>query len=391
MSPILEVAKKSVHSSKTSFCKFISANDAGQTGGHQEGFYIPKNSIPLMFDSPGLKGENKDRFVKIRWQNSFETESRFIYYGKGTRNEYRLTRFGKGFPFLKDENVGDLLILSHIGDDVYEGFVLQSDEDIENFFSEFNLTSSETNKLIDKNNLVSTEDKLLECFKVFIRQLEVDFPSSIEMAKQARMCYINAYKISTNSIIQEPDKNILKWLDSEYELFKVIENDRYKNLLSAPFQTVNEFVEVANSILNRRKSRAGKSLEHHLAEVFKISALKFESQAVTEENKKPDFIFPDSFSYNNQSYNEDKLVFLASKTTCKDRWRQILNEADRVKIKHLFTLQQGISANQLHEMSNSKVQLVVPKQYIDTFPIQYRNNIMTLGNFIEFVKIKQRI
>jgi hypothetical protein len=386
---MLELAKKSVHNSKTSFCKFISANDAGLTGGHQEGFYIPKNSIPLMFDSPGLKGENKDRFVKIRWQNSFETESRFIYYGKGTRNEYRLTRFGKGFPFLKDENVGDLLILSHIGDDVYEGFVLQSDEDIENFFSEFNLTSSETNKLIDKNNLVSTEDKLLECFKFFIQKLEVDFPSSIEMAKQARMCYLNAYKISTNSIIQEPDKNILKWLDSEYELFKVIENDRYKNLLSTPFQTVTEFIEVANSILNRRKSRAGKSLEHHLADVFEISALKFESQVVTEENKKPDFIFPDSFSYNNQSFNNDKLVFLASKTTCKDRWRQILNEADRIKTKHLFTLQQGISSNQLKEMYKYDVKLVVPKPYISSFPEEFQDKIYSLKGFIEFVQRKQ--
>lgn len=389
MNQILESAKKAVHNSKSSFCKFISANDAGQTGGHQEGFYMPKNSIPLMFDAPGLKGENKDRYIRIKWQDDFETESRFIYYGKGTRNEYRLTRFGKGFPFLKDENVGDLLILAHIGEDFYEGFVLQSDDDIENFFSEFNMSSSETNRLIDKNNIVSTEDKLLECFNLFIHKLEADFPTSIEMARHARMCYLNAYNVTPNAIIHEPDKNILKWLDTEYELFKVIENDRYKNVLTSPFQTVSEFIDVANSILNRRKSRAGKSLEHHLAEIFKISSLKFESQVVIEENKKPDFIFPDSSSYNNLNYNDDRLVFLASKTTCKDRWRQILNEADRIKTKHLFTLQQGISTNQLKEMYKYDVKLVVPKPYISSFPIEFQDKIYSLKGFIDYVQIKQ--
>lgn len=389
MNQILELAKKAVHNSKSSFCKFISANDAGLTGGHQEGFYMPKNAIPLMFDAPGLKGENKDRFIRIKWQDTFETESRFIYYGKGTRNEYRLTRFGKGFPFLKDENVGDLLILAHIGEDFYEGFVLQSDDDIENFFSEFNMSSSETNRLIDKNNIVSTEDKLLECFNNFIQKLEVDFPTSIEMARQARLCYLNSYNITPNAIILEPDKNILKWIDTEYELFKVIENDRYKNVLTSPFQTVSEFIDVANSILNRRKSRAGKSLEHHLAEIFKISSLKFESQVVIEENKKPDFIFPDSSSYNNLNYNDDRLVFLASKTTCKDRWRQILNEADRIKTKHLFTLQQGISTNQLKEMYKYDVKLVVPKPYISSFPVEFQDKIYSLKGFIDYVQFKQ--
>ena len=165
MSDIVILAIESVNKSLTSFCKFISANDAGKTGGHQEGFYIPKNSIPLMFGVPGVKGTNKERLIKIKWQNDFETNSRFIYYGQGTRNEYRLTRFGRGFPFLTENNVGDLFILSHILDEYYEGFVLQSDDDIEEFFSAFNISSNETNCLIEKNNIVTAEDNLLLCFE----------------------------------------------------------------------------------------------------------------------------------------------------------------------------------------------------------------------------------
>ena len=111
MNTILQIAIQSVQSSNISFSKYITANDTGSTGGHQAGYHIHKNSWNLFFQKPGEKGTNKDKYVTIKWQDSFETSSRFIYYGKGTRNEYRLTRFGKRFPFLNDENIGDLLII----------------------------------------------------------------------------------------------------------------------------------------------------------------------------------------------------------------------------------------------------------------------------------------
>lgn len=377
MNEIVNQAIASVNKSKTSFCKFISANDAGRTGAHQEGFYIPKNSISLMFDSPGIKGENKDRFITIKWQNDFETVSRFIYYGKGTRNEYRLTRFGRGFPYLTDNNVGDLFILNHIKDDYYDGFVLQSDEDIEDFFAAFNLSSTETNRLIDKRIKYTSEEKLTKCFRLFLSSLNTDFPSTIDLATNARECYLDAYKINHNQIFSNPDHELINWLDVEYQLFKTIENDRYSERIKTPFSTVEELVVCANTILNRRKSRAGKSLEHHLAEIFNVFKLNYQTQAITEGSKRPDFIFPNESSYHNKDFPSEKLVFLGSKTTCKDRWRQILNEADRIKTKHLFTLQQGISSNQLREMYRYGVCLVIPKQYLNTFPEEFKDKILS--------------
>src|SRR5437879_4223314 len=121
---ILEIAIRSVQNSELSFCKYITANDTGETGGHQAGFHISKGAWQLFFDEEGKKGSNKDKFITIKWQDNFETSSRFIYYGVGTRNEYRLTRFGKGFPFLSDDNIGDLLIISRKSSDYYEAFVL---------------------------------------------------------------------------------------------------------------------------------------------------------------------------------------------------------------------------------------------------------------------------
>ena len=67
----------------------------------------------------------------------------------------------------------------------------------------------------------------------------------------------------------------------------------------------------------------------------------------------------------NQAFFIENLCTLAAKTTCKDRWRQVLNEADRLRDrnKYLCTLQQGISSAQMDEMQTERVILVVPKRY----------------------------
>ncbi|EJA5030400.1 hypothetical protein MU985_004932 [Salmonella enterica] len=41
---------------------------------------------------------------------------------------------------------------------------------------------------------------------------------------------------------------------------------------------------------------------------------------------------------------------LAYKSTCKDRWRQMLNEAVRIPDKHLLTLESSICENQTNEI-----------------------------------------
>lgn len=141
--------------------------------------------------------------------------------------------------------------------------------------------------------------------------------------------------------------------------------------------------------MNRRKSRAGKSLEHHLSELFSKNDLVFEEQALTEGKKRPDFLFPNSSCYHNFEFPAKDLVVLGAKTTCKDRWRQVLSEADRVEEKYLFTLQQGISLSQLKEMSDAKLTLIVPKPYIQSFPKAYQNQLKDLSEFIGIVKRRQ--
>lgn len=385
---IADYAIQAVKQSQVAFCKFISANDVGMTGAHQAGFYIPKNCWPLMFDKPGERGCNKDCFVKIKWQKNFETDSRFIYYGTGTRNEYRLTRFGKDFPFLEDENVGDLIVICRMELNEYEGYILSADDDIENFFIAFNISSGQTNQLIERKVIYNPEEKLKNLFREFVDN-QTSFPSTVQMSQYARDCYIKAFNISENKMIREPDELLLQWTNAEYELFKAFEIKHYNDIIHHSFESVDSLVDFSNTVLNRRKSRAGKSLEHHLSKIFVSAGLLFESQVITEENKKPDFIFPGGKEYHNSLFPGEKLVCLGAKTTCKDRWRQILNEADRIPVKHLFTLQQGISKNQLTEMYNNHVCLVVPAPYLKSFDKSFQEKIMTLNSFTAFVREKQ--
>lgn len=320
------------------------ANDTGLTGGHQAGIYISKPSIPILFDEPGEKGQNKEKWVKVKWQDDFETDTRFIYYGQGTRNEYRITNFGRGFPFLKPEYTGALFIFVQDSSDDYQGFVLNTEDEINQFLDAFGISPTETNRLIDTHLVAPELHEKLE-FDKFISELEVDFPSSELMSAAARRIQDTVFD-HQEFICTNPDRKLLDWTEVEYRLFRALEYARYGEMITRGFSTVEDFIATANQVLNRRKSRAGKSLEHHLAAIFDGNNITYQSQAVTEGNKKPDFLFPSQAAYHDAAFPTDRLISLAAKTTCKDRWRQVINEADRLRgrRKFLCTLQQGISA-----------------------------------------------
>src|SRR5690606_8014130 len=138
--------------------------------------------------------------------------------------------------------------------------------------------------------------------------------------------------------------------------------------IAGGFESVDAFVEFAGSLTNRRKSRSGRSLELHARQIFREEDVAFSWTSKTEDRKTPDFIFPSIEAYHDSTWPAERLRMLAAKTTCKDRWRQIINEADRIPVKHLLTLQEGVSVAQHNEMEQHGVQLVVPRQLISAYP-----------------------
>ncbi len=195
---------------------------------------------------------------------------------------------------------------------------------------------------------------------------------------------------------EDPDAALLAWMEQEEKLFRRLENQIVSERLKQGFRVedsadVDAFISYSLSVQNRRKSRAGYALEHHLDEIFRENNVQYARQAVTENNAKPDFLFPGEAEYHDENYSPDKLSMLGVKTTCKDRWRQVLSEAKRIKQKHLFTLEPAISANQTSEMDAHHVRLVLPAGLHSTYSAEQQGKLSDLQYFIGVVKERQSL
>lgn len=374
---------QAVLNGEMSYCKFLSANDSGATGGHQSGILISKGALNIMFDDSVLNEHISKREVNITWPEGLTTQSCFTWYA--SKNELRITRLGRNFPYLRPDMTGALFVFVKNGNEDYCGYMLETEDEINNFLDAFGMTPPDTNRLINALNINPQVHEDI-AIKNFISGLAVDFPDSYEMSASAREIS-NAVYNHEEYAVTNPDAKLLEWTRTEYNLFRAIENDRYGNIIRRGFASTDEFMRMANQVLNRRKARAGKSLEHHLTAIFDANNLSYSAQAKTEGNKRPDFIFPSGSAYHDLSFPTDKIITLAAKTTCKDRWRQILNEADRLKgrTKYLCTLQPGISSQQIDEMQAERVQLIVPREYISAYPQEKRSSIWTLKKLIAYI------
>lgn len=70
------------------------------------------------------------------------------------------------------------------------------------------------------------------------------------------------------------------------------------------------------------------------------------------------------------------------KRTCKDRWRQILNEADRIDPKHVLAFQGMVSPRQFRDRLEANEQLVIPEPLMGEAFNAVCPHLETLENFI---------
>lgn len=353
----------------------------GMTGSHQYGYYLPKRAWRLYTEHPPVKGENRETEVSVLWQNGKPTESRVHWYGKGTRSEYRLTGFGKDFSYLNRDSVGDLLVLIPISYTRFLGYVLQFDEEIEEIQNALGIELVGRWAAYEKGKEVTLESAQ-EC----VERLSRKFTETVEAFPTTK-----AFSAKTRQIISEcieeiqnrpVDKQLMEWVDAEYRLFKMVERKLCQNEVVRNFKDIDQFLTTAQSILQRRKSRAGASLEHHVEYVLSASGIPFTPQSQKVDGR-PDVIIPSAEAYLDPGFLVEKLCVLGVKTTCKDRWRQVTREAKRVPQKYLLTLQKGISESQLAVMESEKVTLVVPAPLHVDYPPSYRPKLLSIEVFVE--------
>jgi hypothetical protein len=183
---------------------------------------------------------------------------------------------------------------------------------------------------------------------------------------------------------------LLQWIAREERFFRTLEEAIETPRIASRFRSIDAFIEYSKAVANRRKSRMGYSFENHLSELFRRRQLRFARNAVTEGRSRPDFLFPGITAYVDTSYPSERLRMLGAKSTCKDRWRQILVEADRIRTKHLCTLEAGISPAQTDEMTRQHVRLVVPHRYHGTYSEAQQRRLMTVEAFIAEVQERQQ-
>jgi hypothetical protein len=388
------------------YIKRLSGNDTLANGSHQFGPYIPKGFLFTIFPSLNrpdtrnpdshfdLSVDSHADFRKIRavWYNN-------RFYG-GTRNEARLTNFGgQSSPLLDPESTGALTV-----------FAFKLDGNGEAKSCHVWVCRHETEEDLIEDRIGPVEPGTWRIWPPDDKDSLGLFALKQEQ-KQRVTCWLKHHEIPPawleklptgieiiNKTIEMrpshglvPDIRLIKRRDCEFEIFQSLEEAIELPLIKQGFNSIGEFIAKAQTILQRRKSRSGRSLELHARGIFIEEGLTededFSHQPESDPGKKPDFLFPSEKAYKDPGFSGNRLRMLAVKTTCKDRWRQILNEASRIDKKHLLTLQEGVSENQFREMVQANVQLVVPATVIGKYPKSVRPHLQTVESFIGDIRL----
>ena len=379
------------------YAKRLSANDTQASGGHQAGPYIPRDFIQEVFPSVNRpQAANPDKWFELRVDSHSDARAvRVVWYNQGTRNETRVTNLGgSGSALLDPESTGALAVFvfpNGRGNENDECHVWVCDHETQADLIEERMGAIEPGRgriwTADE-----TQQRLLPVPSATGCWLTLDsippewlqdFPTGEAIIRKA----IELRPLPGISV----DARLTSRRECEFQIFLSVEEAIELPTLQGGFARMGDFIARAQSILQRRKARAGLSLELNVRELFLEENLRegqdFQYQPESEANKRPDFLFPSEERYKDGSYPTGRLRMLGVKTTVRDRWRQVVAEADRIGRKHLLTVQEGVSVNQFDEMRLAGVQLVVPQPLIASYPQSVQPHLQTLESFIADVRL----
>ena len=375
--------------------KRLSANDTQANGSHQAGPYIPKSILFAVV--PSLRRpdeENPDVWFDMMIDSHHDIRrARAVWYNNrrfgGTRNETRLTGLGGSASALLDpESTGALTVFAFSRESdaqPFECHVWVARDAIEEDTIEEWTGPVEPGQWITYPDLFGMSGQKVDCW------LEPDElpPEWLEKFPRGEALVRKAIEMRPENAA-DVDQRLMVRRDCEFEIYRSLENAVYMPRIRQEFTNVDEFVSVAQPIIQRRRSRGGRSLELHLQTIFREEMMEFASQPVVDSNSRPDFLFPSAAAYEDPSFPSGRLRMLAVKSTIKERWRQVLEEASRIEAKHLLTLQRGVSEAQFTAMRDSGIRLVVPQALHREYGPGIRPYLQTLESFIGEVREQAR-
>lgn len=173
------------------------------------------------------------------------------------------------------------------------------------------------------------------------------------------------------------DKIYEEYLKAQEKIGQETIDDCLKNTDRIEYNELDKFFL---SISQSRKSRAGSAFEFIIREMLIRLEYPFSEQVVIG-GAKPDYVLPSK-----QYFLEKPLdsILLTAKRTLRERWRQIVTEANKAYGYFLATIDKKVSQNQIKQASEHKVYIVVPisiKQSIEHYNTAY--NVISFENFFE--------
>jgi hypothetical protein len=347
-----------------------------------------------------LLSDEEDKIIEadggLTWYDARERHA--------TRTEYRL--YYTTNDIIQNSSVGDLVIIARTGKKSLAIIIAPANSTSEKQLLWLFGLKEVANRFIVKDLSDSKEDfgfagryimsslgfeleEKEDYLDLILKKFGNKFPATKEFSEFSRSTIKDVDPFS------KPDETLLTWMDREEMLFKTLERyiveDKLKKGFGKKGTDVDDFIHFSLSVQNRRKSRAGYAFEDHLSKIFDAHKIRYSKGRVTELNKKPDFIFPGIKEYIDKDFENSLLTLLGVKTTAKDRWRQVLSEAAKIKGKHLITLEPSISKNQTDEMISENLQLVIPAGLIETYSPLQQKQILKLSDFINLVTQKQSV
>lgn len=371
-----------------------------------------RKPMPEIFGTEVPKKEFNATFLYMEDEGTKNASGKMTWYdaryNHPTRTEWRL--YFQTTEVSKCAKAGDSLFICKKTDGTLLIIIAKKDSTIENqLYWLFNLSGINSDKFIGQTEFSYGDNQTEFVARMILEQIGIEYeekdiesylePMLIEFhgafpTTKAFSAYARK-TVSDVDPVEDPDDTLMKWVNREEALFKLMEQYLIKERIRKGFITngevdVDEFIHFSLSVQNRRKSRAGLSLENHIEALLQKHDIFYSHAPVTENRSKPDFIFPDIETYRDATYPEIELTMLGAKSTCKDRWRQVLSEAKRIERKHLLTLESSISENQTNEMKDNKLQLVLPLAIHETYTSNQRPWLYSAKMFLDEVKEKQK-
>jgi hypothetical protein len=181
--------------------------------------------------------------------------------------------------------------------------------------------------------------------------------------------------------------------DIEYRLYKKAElRHRAADVLrimnagalDMPAAVVQGFPELSSSFLSasqHRKSRAGRSFEHHIERLLIDGKTRYEAQVVTG-GRRPDFVMPGVKGIRGLVASQS--LILSAKTTLRERWKQLALEKFDCGL-FLATVDDRVSSASIVDMDAQGICLVVPESLKTSKETDYEKhtNVISFREFFD--------